>query len=231
VLQLFYADAGWSIHFESVRTGVAAFDAGILELVESTLVSLAVANSWQRVWLHGACLSRGDGCDRQTLVLIGPSGVGKTTLSLALLHLGYRLLTDDVVLISVDDESLLPFPRSPKFRVGCPALLRGIGCDLEAMAGLLGRYIILRNDLVQPVPVPLCGRFVFLTRGHARTRHAEISLADALRRALRHSNLLRLDPTLTLASRLFRESRFFELSINDFHDSVGALLQLAETAA
>ncbi|GFD95565.1 hypothetical protein KUL156_10820 [Alteromonas sp. KUL156] len=43
--------------------------------------------------LHGNALNKGD----KTIVLIAPSGTGKSTLSAALMKNGYKLLTDDMV--------------------------------------------------------------------------------------------------------------------------------------
>lgn len=57
--------------------------------------------------LHAAVLER----NGQALVLPAPSGSGKSTLCAALLFHGWRLLSDELALIRLDDSRLVPMPR------------------------------------------------------------------------------------------------------------------------
>jgi hypothetical protein len=54
----------------------------------------------------------------RAVVLLGPSGAGKTTLALALAELGAGFLADDVVAIEADGGRLLAHPGSPVAAVG-----------------------------------------------------------------------------------------------------------------
>jgi hypothetical protein len=45
------------------------------------------------------------------VILAGPSGHGKSTLTLALVRAGGALLTDEMAVIATDDRTILPFPR------------------------------------------------------------------------------------------------------------------------
>jgi hypothetical protein len=71
------------------------------------LVSV-VAGSIEVVELHASCVARG----QEGLVLIGPSRSGKSTLAMALIESGFRLLSDDRTFLSVKDEQLRAFGLS-----------------------------------------------------------------------------------------------------------------------
>lgn len=49
--------------------------------------------------------------DERAVILAGPSGHGKSTLTLALVRAGGTLLTDEMAVIAPDDRTILPFPR------------------------------------------------------------------------------------------------------------------------
>ena len=60
------------------------------------------------VLLHAAAVASRAG----TLILAGPSGAGKTTMTLALRKHGLRPLGDDVLLLNPDELTVCAFPRS-----------------------------------------------------------------------------------------------------------------------
>jgi hypothetical protein len=57
---------------------------------------------------HAAALATPDG---RGVILAGGSGLGKTTLTLALLARGFRFFSDDVAAVGRADSRLYPFPR------------------------------------------------------------------------------------------------------------------------
>lgn len=57
--------------------------------------------------LHGNAIE----IDGQCLICVGPSGIGKSTLTAAFIKRGYRVLADDVVPIDNDGVALPGFPR------------------------------------------------------------------------------------------------------------------------
>ncbi len=59
--------------------------------------------------IHAAALNT---IDKQGVMITGRSGLGKTTLSLALLKRGFGCLSDDIAAIGITDHWLHPFPRS-----------------------------------------------------------------------------------------------------------------------
>lgn len=60
------------------------------------------------IQMHSAGLVRG----KRALLLVGPSGSGKSSLALALLLRGWKCLSDEIILIDPKSGLVMPFPRS-----------------------------------------------------------------------------------------------------------------------
>ena len=76
------------------------------------------------VVLHAAAVTRG----ATALLVGGPSGAGKTTLTLALLNRGFRLLSDDFSPLERTTGLIQPFPKALGIRPGPGAgLAAGLG--------------------------------------------------------------------------------------------------------
>jgi len=60
------------------------------------------------LWVHAAAVERGG----SALLMVGPSGQGKSTLATRLCEAGWRLLSDDSAPIRMDVDEVLPFPHS-----------------------------------------------------------------------------------------------------------------------
>ncbi|MFN7964831.1 MAG: hypothetical protein U0V87_03970 [Acidobacteriota bacterium] len=82
--------------------------------------------------LHGAALVK----HGRALVLAGPTGSGKTTLSLAMLAHGYSLLSDDFAPVALDSGRVAPFPKAFGVRPGAATRLAaraGVSADPELL--------------------------------------------------------------------------------------------------
>lgn len=64
------------------------------------------------LWIHGAAVER----NGWALLIVGPSGRGKSTLSTRLCERGWRLLSDDAAPIRMDLNEVLPFSQAPHRR-------------------------------------------------------------------------------------------------------------------
>jgi hypothetical protein len=73
-----------------------------------------LAGSVGLVELHASCVAK----DQRGLLLVGPSRSGKSTLAMALIEAGFRLLSDDRTFCSLKHDKLLAFgmPRPLKLR-------------------------------------------------------------------------------------------------------------------
>ena len=68
-------------------------------------------------FVHSAVLEIGD----KALMIVAPSGTGKSTTSWALLHHGFRYLSDELAPINLDSMTVLPFPHALNLKKEPPA--------------------------------------------------------------------------------------------------------------
>ena len=123
-----------------------------LALVQSQviepLVSLAAVRAGS-VLLPGAAIAQGD----RTLLLLGRSRSGKTSLAARALAAGLRVLGDDQVIINADRECL-PFPRRlrlyPDLSRTAPAAFAALPPSVRSRLTALGRVNALTHGFVAP---------------------------------------------------------------------------------
>lgn len=75
----------------------------------------------QYLIIHAAVLERGG----RAVILPAPPGSGKSTLCAALAHRGWRLLSDEMALIRLDDGMVLPQPRPVSLKNASIDVMRG----------------------------------------------------------------------------------------------------------
>lgn len=97
----------WSLTVNDEETPAACgLFACLLPHIEVQAVRQAVAATSGAVF-HGGALTRGV----STVLLLGPSGAGKTTLTLGLMGRGWAAYTDDAALMDVASLEMHAFPR------------------------------------------------------------------------------------------------------------------------
>ena len=195
----------------------------LVEAFEPQIVNQAVRESPLYLWIHGACLVRGD----DLILLVARTGTGKTTLSLGLLAHGYRLLTDDIILMNLQTGAFLPLPRCPKYREPAPAYLAAAGFDLEQDARTMGHYVLLPPQRLQSQPVIGPPRRIYCLQ---RTADAplgarELSLTDGLLALLPQSNLLALDPNFEQSAAWFAQTQFIAMNLHHYPDDLAYIAQ------
>jgi hypothetical protein len=190
----------------------------LLDSLEPDIVNLAIRESPNHVWIHGACLVR----NGEATLLIAESGTGKTTLSLGMLAYGYRLITDDVILIDPATCGIVPVPRCPKVRPPAPDYLREIGFDLTREASLLGRYVLLPRDRLHrlPLAVPITRLYILTRKEGSPGTCEEMDMSSGILALLSRSNLLAMDSTLGLAYILFQNTRFYAMNLHHYPDDL-----------
>jgi hypothetical protein len=195
--------------------------AALVDALEPEIINHAVRESPGLLWIHGACLHR----KGETILLVAASGTGKTSLSLGLLHEGFRLLTDDVILIDPKTRCFLPLPRCPKVRPPTPEYLRALGFDLAREAHLFERYVLLPDHRLYRLPLPVAvDRLYLLTRsGDGPAQTQKLDVTSGIIGLLERSNLIAMDPDLTLAHDLFRGTRFLAMNLGEFERDVASI--------
>jgi hypothetical protein len=145
----------------TLRVAVAVRGPLGLALVQShviePLVSLAAVGAGS-VLLPGAAIAQGD----RTLLLLGRSRSGKTSLAARALAAGVRVLGDDQVLVNADRECL-PFPRRlrlyPDLARTAPAAFAALRPSVRGRLTALGRVSALTRGFVAP-PVSVSARAI-----------------------------------------------------------------------
>ncbi len=82
--------------------------------LENALCIGALGRIKDLLLIHGAAVER----DGKALIFLGKSYSGKSTLTMHLLRSGYRLLSDEVILLDPKTLKLRPFPRNLLVRQG-----------------------------------------------------------------------------------------------------------------
>ena len=137
---------------ETMRIAVAVRGPLGLALVQSTviepLVSLAAVRA-DSVLLPGAAIAQGN----RTVLLLGRSRSGKTSLAARALAAGLRVLGDDQVIINADRECLA-FPRRlrlyPDLSRTAPAAFAALRPSVRTRLAALGRVKVLTRGFVAP---------------------------------------------------------------------------------
>jgi hypothetical protein len=96
----------WTVSGASAPHRCYAPDA-LLRYLEWLAVAQPLARSTSHLVIHGAALAR----DGATVLVVGESGAGKTTVTMGLLQRGWLPLGDDMALVAPHSLAIEPFPR------------------------------------------------------------------------------------------------------------------------
>lgn len=139
---------GWSLIGGSDRSVVAASRTGLLvdtsgvaeDFVADYLVAAALGAQRELMVLHAAALQIGSG----GAILTGASHAGKTTTAMHLAARGHRLFGDELTVVRLRSQELLPLRRSLSLRAGprSPALASALQqvrpCEGYSVDGKIG---------------------------------------------------------------------------------------------
>lgn len=195
------AAGGWEFWSGGTRTHQATtLEDGLLAL-EWQVVTDLLARTDDRFHLHGAALA--DPSGSLSVLVLGESGVGKTTVALALIARGFRPFADDVILL--DPESLAPSTFERAFHVDATTrtLVNGLPHDPAwEVPGVPDGYFLPATWAREPLPVRAV--IVPKARDHARPLLVGLPIAEAATTILGFSGSLEHAPALSLrtAARL-----------------------------
>jgi hypothetical protein len=112
--------------------------------------------------LHGSAIAVDGGC----IGFLGHSGVGKSTLAAALCRQGYRLVTDDIMAVSLTrDARLLVHPGYPQMKLWAD-MLRVFGeapTPLRRIQPALDKHVWPAAGAFETTPLPLRHLYVLDT--------------------------------------------------------------------
>jgi hypothetical protein len=117
-------DRGWIVEQRATRTGEGLTLAQALMMIEGALVVDMLASRRDRFHLHGAALCNPSG--NGSILILGASGAGKTTLTLALMARGFLPYADDVIVMEPDDLTPQTFQRAFHVNASTRRLIAGL---------------------------------------------------------------------------------------------------------
>jgi hypothetical protein len=203
-------DHGWTVHSADTVTHRAMTLDGTLLALEWQLVTDLLARGLETFHLHGAALR--DPSGGMAVLVLGESGAGKTTLTLALVAAGFMPYADDVVLIDVEGLTPATFPRAFHVDDTTRRLLEALPHDPSwEVPDLPAGYFLPAAWAPEPVPV---GLIIFLkARGQDRPLLVALPIAEAATALLSFTGSLDRSPALALraAARLTAAAPGFAL--------------------
>lgn len=186
--------------------------------------------------VHAAVLERGG----RAILMPAKPGTGKSTLSTALAHRGWRLLSDEMALVRPSDGAVEPIPRPVALKEQSIEVIRrfapeaGIGAPwLDTVKGTVA-YVRPPEDAVARAREPALPAWIVFptwTRG-AEARFAPHGKADAFLRVADNSfnyGMLGVRGFETVGA-LVERCACIEFAYGDLADAVRAFDRLAEGA-
>jgi len=179
------------------------------------------------VHVHGAVFAAAD----RSGILVGRSGMGKSTTSVGLACAGLTLFADDVTLI--DPETLRPvsFCRPIKLDESSRSMLRSMGLNVPARCRLresVARYAIPGMP-ASDAPVPPVEVVLFFAAEREASPHLRpLTLAEAMLRFVRQSVSESVDSNGSTAGVLaiVNAARCYELTAGRLEDTVRIIADL-----
>ncbi|MCA0755403.1 aldolase [Paenibacillus sp. N4] len=137
--------------------------------------------------LHGSAIA----IDGKAYAFVGESGAGKSTLASALLRQGHRLLSDDVIAVSLQTEQELPYvtPSFPQQKLWQESLDH-FGMDSSGYRPIYQRETKFSVPVVSdyfPDPLPLAGLFELVKGGDGKPGLRSIPKLESLPVLYRHT--------------------------------------------
>lgn len=196
-----------------------------LGTLEYHVLSAALDDTRDRFQMHGAALcapARPAG-----VVISGDSGIGKTTLALALMHRGFTPFSDDVAMIEPDTLHLSPLRRAFHINADTYPMLEPLAGGLMRGEpdGLPG-YFVPPQWATQPVPVRW---LLFPERAEGRAPCViPLPPAEAASAILGQSGTLAVAARLALGTtaKLVEQARCYRLVSGDLTETVTVIQKL-----
>lgn len=157
--------------------------------------------------LHGSAVA----IDGKAYAIVGESGAGKSTLASAFLSQGYKLLSDDVIAVSLSEDEKIPFvaPSYPQQKLWEDSL-RSFGMETSEYQSIFGRenkYCIPVSSKFSSSDLPLAGVIELV-----KTDNKEIAIRK----------IEKLERFHTLFWNTYRNFFIKKLDLIDWHFKVSA---------
>lgn len=134
------------------RLACAPSEAGVAwqrTLLTKLLPNIAMLRGYEA--LHASAVSSPEGA----VLVLAPSGTGKTALALALAHDGWPLISDDILVLGRHADGVHAHPGTPHMNVDCPRRRGRPHRDVAQVLGILGGELWLAADSMTSEPRPV----------------------------------------------------------------------------
>ncbi|REJ78538.1 MAG: hypothetical protein DWQ47_03545 [Acidobacteria bacterium] len=152
----------------------------------------------------------------QVAVFLGAKGYGKSTIAAQLHERGHKLVSDDIVPVSVEEDRILTYPGFPRIKLSEEAIV-ALGRDPEEFPKV-HRYVEKRsfNNLETLPPGPLRLRGIFLLAEGDSVSIEPLSQAAAFMELATHSFLNRYLAAMNCLEKHFQQSQALVRSVPMF---------------
>lgn len=161
-------------------------------VVFNTLISL-VPNHFL---MHAGVVS----WQNKGVIFCGEANKGKTTLTLSLVKMGFRFLSDEVAFINKTDKTVIPFPRALGLRENTVSMFSDLSSlpTLQPAKSLSGdaKWLVDIEEMFPGSIGEACNisHIVFLNGFSQETRLTSMAASDALMNCLKFAHTAEVDP-------------------------------------
>jgi len=189
---------------------------GLYEFVKHQLLVQFIRERQDLLWLHAAAVER----HGKALIVAGPSGQGKSTLSTRLCEKGWSFMSDDIAPVRMSSNDVLPFPQAPFRRIG-----GGHRVDRTALEALEKESVSIAAESIRRQPAPIAAIVFPLYRPGARPTLVPMASGNAAFELLRsYTNFVdHKESGVARASELAREIPAYELVYSAGLDAAAVL--------
>ncbi len=208
--------------------GLPMFEWGLNNVIGNT--------AHQYLFVHAGAIER----NGKVALLPGEPGAGKSTLTAALVHRGWRLLSDELAMIRFEDRQVVPLARPINLKNASIGLIRALVPEAvfspEVSDTVKGTVALLRPpaDSVARVAETAPPRWIVFPswRADATAQLEPVPKAEAFITVVRNATNYDLHEArgFELLASVVEDCRCFQFTYRDFDDAIRAFDELAAAA-
>lgn len=141
-------DHGYRLHDGSLLNKTFADTTWLLQVVKYEVVTSLIHARPDFLWFHAGAVAAQDGA----ILVASPGGGGKSTLVTQLSQQGWRYLSDDAIPFDLCNQTVLPFPQTPRIRENTNTLV-----PANRLAAIPKHDVMLTGDRLCTSPMRLKG--------------------------------------------------------------------------
>ena len=188
----------------------------LYDLLKHELLAQFIRERQDLLWLHAAAVER----NGKAILVAGPSGQGKSTISTRLCEMGWNFMSDDIAPVRMSSNDVLPFPQAPFRRIGA-----GIIPNRVALEALEKESVIISPESIRRQAAPIAAIVFPVYRPGTRENLVSMPSGNAAFELLRsYTNFVDHKASgVARASELARQIPAYELIYSRGQDAAALL--------